>query len=89
MLCQHERRIINEALSRVEREDKEQILLALLAMARYPSLHYTTEDRFISIMVTGLLPFVEQSLRKANDPNYLAAYPDDAPTGSQQDKQKN
>lgn len=79
MLCRQERETVSEVLKRVEKEDREAVCLALLALAKFPSLNYQTDDPFVSIVVSGLLPYVEQSLKKANDPAWCMAHPDDAP----------
>lgn len=79
MLCRQERELVAEVLKRVEKEDREEIVLALLALAKFPQLDYQTDDPFVSIMVSGLQPYVELSLRKAADTNWRVAHPDDVP----------
>lgn len=79
MLCRQEREQLAEVLKRVGKEDREDVVLALLALAKFPSLEYRTDDPYVSILVSGLLPLVEQSQRKAADINWCLAHPDDVP----------
>jgi len=86
-LYQQERRIVNEVIRRVaSAEDRELIRLALLTFINYRGLvHFRTEDPYVAIIVAGLKPYIEQSLRKAEDSNYNAAMPEDLPTDDDKD----
>jgi len=86
-LYQQERRIVNQVIRRVaSAEDRELIRLALLTFINYRGLvHFRTEDPYVSIIVKGLKPYVEQSLRKADDPNYNLSMPEDFPSGDDND----
>lgn len=85
VLFRHERERVNRVISCVEKEDdREMIRLGLLTFAKYRGLaKFTTEDPYLSILINGLRPYVELSLKKAEDPNYCLAFPEDAPDGNE------
>lgn len=86
-LYQQERRIINQVIARVaEADDRELIRLALLTFVKYRGLvSFRTEDPYVRIIVSGLRPYLDQSLRKADDDNYNLSMPEDFPSSDDAD----